>query len=424
MESSAKSRSNHYQTLGVAPAASNAEIQDAFKAKVSLFRTDPLGSAAQICIAYETLRDPIKRREYDRSLGLGAEEPKASLAAVQPRWAPFIASPRFNPGGERAATTAACSTPPIKTEQKAEAPVDPRVAAIAATLRELARPIDPGALSGADVRQPSTRREPQADASATLDADRGSLPHLELPAARDRFSAFERSGTVRPALQQPADDGGLEELARQIEELGRAEKKSVPNTEHRSFPWKRPAVAATSLLVGAVVFGTLAGVSVKENEGPGVADASVRAPAAAHHPKIAALSSAPVAIPTEMERQPQAPAHASIFKARRTAIRPRAPTLLEEPVAITQPAKGEVVENSGDQPAKEPAQPLPATLPLPGKVIARTIQRIGYSCGEVATATAVGDPGSRVFEVTCTSGQTFKATPLGGRYHFRKVAGR
>lgn len=419
MESSAKSRPNHYQILGVAPAASNAEIQDAFRGKVSLFRTNPLGSAAQVCIAYETLRDPIKRREYDRSLGLGAEEPKVSLAAVQPRWAPFIASPRFNPGRERAANTAACSTPPIKTEQKAETPVDPRVAAIAATLQELARPIDPGALSGAHARQPSTGREPQPDASATLDPDPGSLPH-----APDRFSTIERSVAVRRALQKPTDDGGLEELARQIEELGRAEKKSLHNAEDRSFTWKRPAVAAIGLLVGAVVFGTLAGVSVKENEGPGVADGSVRAPAAARHTKIATLSSAPVAMPTETEREPQAPAHPSTFKARRTAIRPRAPSLLEEPVAITPPAQGEVVEGSGGQPAMEPAQPLAATLPLPGKVIARTIQRIGYSCGEVATATAVGDPGSRVFKVTCTSGQTFKATPFGGRYHFRKVAGR
>jgi hypothetical protein len=62
-----------------------------------------------------------------------------------------------------------------------------------------------------------------------------------------------------------------------------------------------------------------------------------------------------------------------------------------------------------------------ATLPLPGKVVARTLHRIGYGCGEVASTTAIdGDAG--VYKVTCTSGQEYRAAPVRGRYHFSRLA--
>jgi hypothetical protein len=60
-----------------------------------------------------------------------------------------------------------------------------------------------------------------------------------------------------------------------------------------------------------------------------------------------------------------------------------------------------------------------AKLPLPGATIARTIQRIGYGCGSVVSTTAVvGADG--VFKVTCSSGDAYRAAPVGGRYHFRR----
>jgi hypothetical protein len=58
-------------------------------------------------------------------------------------------------------------------------------------------------------------------------------------------------------------------------------------------------------------------------------------------------------------------------------------------------------------------------LPLPDRTIARTIERIGYACGQVASTSAV-DGASGVFKVTCTSGQAYQARPVGGRYHFRR----
>jgi hypothetical protein len=59
---------------------------------------------------------------------------------------------------------------------------------------------------------------------------------------------------------------------------------------------------------------------------------------------------------------------------------------------------------------------------LPNAVIARTIGRIGYPCGQVAATSAAGTPG--VFTVTCTSGHSYRAAPVHGRYRFRRVAGR
>jgi hypothetical protein len=62
-----------------------------------------------------------------------------------------------------------------------------------------------------------------------------------------------------------------------------------------------------------------------------------------------------------------------------------------------------------------------ASMPLPNHVIARTIGRIGYACGSVASTSATETPG--VFKVTCTSGHSYQAKPVRGRYHFRRLSG-
>jgi hypothetical protein len=66
-----------------------------------------------------------------------------------------------------------------------------------------------------------------------------------------------------------------------------------------------------------------------------------------------------------------------------------------------------------------PATVTAASMPLSDTTVARTIQRIGYSCGKVASTTAGESAG--VFTVTCTSGQSFQARPVRGRYHFRRL---
>jgi hypothetical protein len=60
-----------------------------------------------------------------------------------------------------------------------------------------------------------------------------------------------------------------------------------------------------------------------------------------------------------------------------------------------------------------------ASMPLADRTIARTIERIGYRCGSVSGTTAGATAG--VFTVTCSSGQSFQARPVRGRYHFRRL---
>ena len=62
-------------------------------------------------------------------------------------------------------------------------------------------------------------------------------------------------------------------------------------------------------------------------------------------------------------------------------------------------------------------------MPLPKATIARTIGRIGYACGQVASTSAIEGEGPGVFKVTCTSGHSYKAAPVRGRYHFSRMRG-
>jgi hypothetical protein len=60
-------------------------------------------------------------------------------------------------------------------------------------------------------------------------------------------------------------------------------------------------------------------------------------------------------------------------------------------------------------------------MPLPNKVVARTIERIGYSCGAVASTAPVEGGAAGVYKVTCTSGQSYQAKPVNGRYRFKRL---
>ena len=61
-----------------------------------------------------------------------------------------------------------------------------------------------------------------------------------------------------------------------------------------------------------------------------------------------------------------------------------------------------------------------ASLPLSKATIARTIGRIGYACGSVASTSAI-DGQSGAFKVTCTSGDSYRASQVRGRYHFKRL---
>jgi hypothetical protein len=64
------------------------------------------------------------------------------------------------------------------------------------------------------------------------------------------------------------------------------------------------------------------------------------------------------------------------------------------------------------------AAPVSASMPLSNAAIARTIGRIGYSCGRVASTSQIL---GNMFKVTCTSGDSYRAAPVGGRYRFKRL---
>ena len=103
MVTTVRQRPSHYDALELTPAATPQEIDEAFARKMSPFRARPLADIAQVTVAYETLRSPAKRREYDRSIGVAAEpEPlQWSFRMAQQSWTPFVASMRTEaPPGE------------------------------------------------------------------------------------------------------------------------------------------------------------------------------------------------------------------------------------------------------------------------------------------------------------------------------------
>ena len=347
MVSSVRSRLSHYETLGLTPAATDEEIKQAFVRKMSLFGAHPMGGGAQICIAYETLRDPARRREYDRSLGLAPNPAGQQWAFATPRlqWAPFIAA-------------AAAGEP--------------------------------------DALAPT----PEPHVNVTGPAE---------PLAQER----------KPMVERPA--GAIEA---QIEELRtRPTRPPLREPEERAIDWKRPVLAVGGFVVAAGLIGAIAGMSVKDDAASAVADPipTVGRPSAKLHSNVAASTATPVELepataipaPTAHSRRP-APRHGPSS----AWVKQVSQTLADsDPATNDQP-----IETASDAVAANPlpAQPVAADMPLPGKTIARTLDRVGYKCGDVSATSAV-EGASGVYNVTCSSGQTYQASRVHGRYRFHRV---
>jgi hypothetical protein len=356
MDSKVSTRPNHYAVLGVKPTASQDEIGRAFIKQ--MFSPRPMVQAAEIGAAYEVLRNPAKRRAYDASLGFREEQPKPVLSK------PVIA---FSTRARYIAAAPAITFEPPALD---------------------ARPTPP-------VAEPEARPEP------------APMPE---PA---------------PALQPELDVSSFLAAGRQHQER---------EQEERGFEWRRPAVIAAGLvaavgLVGAWA-GSLAGNDVEAQVAENAvtvalpqAKAEAPAPAVASAPKLAEAHFYP--LPTR--------------RAERSRAR-SAPTDLQledlskgREAEAAKPAQHSYYQTTADDGTTEiaaaEAPPLTSTaeatttaasMPLPKPTIARTLHRIGYSCGSVASTSAV-DGQAGVFTVTCTSGQSYRASPQHGRYRFKKL---
>lgn len=339
MDSTVRLRPNHYEVLGLAPDASSDEIAQAFATAISLFSPRPFDSLTEVSIAYETLRDSVRRRAYDASLGL-SPEPKS-----EPAPGPVSASAKLM---ERLA-----ADPPPPPGPKPNAHPRPEPSA-----------------------QPETSPFMAAPPRTSEAAERVKIePHF--------------SGDRAPHRRFKAN--------------------RVP------IRWNRPALAAGALIGSAALLGAWVGLEAGNDNQAEQADRTVttKLPPATALPIATASLSAPV--PAVADARPV------VNKARIARAEP--------PLQINRPeepqpeaAQLEGLEAAPEQVVAESpaAEATAARLPLPNAVIARTIGRIGYACGQVASTTAIdGAPGA--FKVTCTSGHSYRAAPVRGRYRFKRL---
>jgi hypothetical protein len=341
MASTVRSLSNHYDILRVPRAASGDEIVEAFAAEMRAARLRPdipVARLAELSVAYETLRDPARRRAYDSSLGLDRApkpDPPRTLAPAESRVASFIASSLRDP------------VKPVVTEA-AHDPVPPP--------------------------PPTPTPEQVAETSP------------------------------RPAYQAapPPPDGLL--IDRNRATIGAGAVSLVILALAVSLPEKNPdRLAAASPPAQAVTVGLPPAEPVQDYvvpREPTPARADVQEAAAA--PKAEARTPPP-APPETIEEAPASPPAAQAAMAEKAA----------DPLAPLSQQASAAADGS------PPVAVSDTKLPLPNATIARTIERIGYSCGSVASSAAV-DGAAGVFKITCSSGDSYRAAPVGGRYHFRR----
>ena len=378
MATSVRSLTNHYEALRVAPTATTEEIAASFAERMRSVRVRPDISVAllgRLSLAYETLRDPARREAYDRSIGLKA----APAQGIAP-------GARFAPtqGLEAFARASAVPRPAAKPRASSE----PRVAAFIA----------------------SSLREPIKDAEATIPADPVSVkptppaPEPAVARAQPPSSAMPIAASVprRPAVAafaQPARRAGLDRTRATL--LAGALGVGVLAVA-LSFPAKKPDSAAVAPPpVAAVTVGLPPAQPARAEPEADVPDIAVAAAEPIVKPRAALATPAPAAEPEKK---------------------------LDEPVAAAVAPAGAPEQAVADAPVGDPT-PAPAAaaaaarMPLPNATIAQTIHKIGYACGTVTSTSAV-DGATGVFKITCSSGASYQASPVGGRYHFRRWGNR
>lgn len=360
MDGSLKARSNHYETLGLTPAATAAEIAQAFARKMSAFAARPLVAAAELSIAFETLRDPERRRAYDDSL-----RPPAPPQPPQP-----VYTVRWNSGPFMTAPVAVPPARLARAEPRSEAAIEPKPFIASPEPVNIQAPeISPGSAPQAQERQPQPQPEPFVEQQRVIQRamERGPATQAESPAGLNRI-----------------------------------------------------VIAIGGVVAGVAVLGAVAGWSAGLVEQPQQAEPRVttRLPRAKPLTTAAAADPAPAGM-TEQAR-PQRPRQTAAARVGRSSSAPRALPLEELQADTGQSALDQSASAVAESPA---AAVVPASLSLPNPVIARTIGRIGYPCGEVASTTPV-EGGRGVFKVTCTSGHSYQAALVRGRYHFRRWGNR
>jgi curved DNA-binding protein CbpA len=371
MVSTVRSRPSHYERLGLSPTASGEEIARAFARHMGMFR--PMAETAQIGEAYETLRNPAKRRAYDAALGL-RPEPLHSPTAVS-----FRVSARLI-GAAPADAVVAVREEPAAGDLPRETQPEP----------------GPGSFIAASLRAPVKPDDRRTSPAARLSPER-----------RQRWQA-----DVERALASKINSLGA----------GRARDDRSSGAEDGPVGLKRAGVAVGGLVVVAALVGAWAGLDAGDAQTPQPAQPVLKVALPRPRPAQDSIGQPPAATFGASEHRarwaaPVAPA------ARRTRPVKLAQGRSDESQSpVSGDEIGAAAQGTSEQAAAEalPEQTA-AALPLSHAAIARTIERIGYSCGRVASASAVEGEARGVYKVTCTSGASYQATPVRGRYHFRRL---
>ena len=191
-----------------------------------------------------------------------------------------------------------------------------------------------------------------------------------------------------------------------------SKSKRHPHRRNRHvFNLKYPAFAFGSVIIGAVLIGPSSDAHAKDvpAKSQGSTPTLVLPAAQSRSDTVAVLA------PSSSGGEPDFISPTVVERARQR-IRDRAAVgFLRSRSAQESPKGGGAVDN------RQQAMALAAKLPLPNLVIARTIERIGYACGAVVSATALDGDEQGVYKVTCTSGRSYQARPVHGRYHFRRL---
>lgn len=401
MLSAVKTARNHYEVLGLAPTATQQEIAGAFSAAMSMFGGRPTTAAAQVCQAFAVLRSPERRKAYDRRMGLTkapqlypwpsnpapqftARVTMGGMSRERPEAAAIPAEPRQSP-------TESAPDPRAADQRAAEA----RVSELVASLRRLAEPAAPKV------------------------EEKRAAPPKPAPPLREQ-----------PKPQQTRPES-IEPLIEQFLAFERAQEGKTLAGEHKFPAWGRPLLAVGGLIVGAGVLGGALGMSAIGGPGP-EASVAVQLPAArpSPAPSPARPAIAPIQAETTGPEQEQAVRADAATPRTRPQVAARAPWAAAEDQQLEDMAAAGGEQIPSETVAADPLAPAPAEvavagarMPLPGPVVARTIRRIGYRCDRVASATAIAD-GPGAFLVTCRSGDSYRAAPVRGRYHFRRVGAR
>jgi hypothetical protein len=321
-------------------------------------RPRAFGGLAQVSVAFETLRNAAKRKAYDAAIGIRPE----SAPAVRPPSVQFRGSAHF-------------------------------IGAAA---------IGPGGLREGRLPAPDpVRPEPPIEAKA------------EPPFMAARAERETRDEPVVFAAQ-PASPP--------------TDPRSVRFEDHAQIQWRRPlvilgALVGTAGLIGAWV-GSVAGSDAQAE--PSEEAVTIALPKPKQAPRIEQT-----AAPEWSEAEARPERH----RITSAAVRPvrsapaRQPRALSEQeldelatVEVARPANAFVEQATEQAAAHAPAvQAAAPDMPLSNAMIARTIHRIGYSCGRVTSTAAAEGGGPGVFTVSCSSGHSYRASPVRGRYHFKRL---